>query len=707
MYGIFLLFTLAFIWFCVAGGTLLASRLVPGFALARSLALLLFVLVFFFVEHFVGLGNLHYALPFFMAVSGWVFWKNLAQVKSREFLVSELVFLAAFLYAFIWRFSFPSITPSSERMTDLFFIANYLSGVTLPPVDMWNPPHLFDYYYAFQHYAAALMGRIFALEPGETYNYAFALLGALPITLVAAIGQKLISKAQFSTYQRIGLIALLVLSIVFGGNGLTPLLKMVYKVPEYSSYVKLGASAEAIERGESQYYSALGNKSRDQIIAAARFIGSERDKPMAKNTKVYGSTGSLFFPDTPTVIKSKRMVLPSENLGYQYFLGDYHPTLGGFFLLALGLALLFSLQPASVEMAAEPKTRRWAKMAQALLALCVPVMLITNTWTLPLMVLLICAWILFQLVTRQKLEWLWLVGGGVAGTFLIYPFMSGFLTSTLSTPVQWVPTEMHTPWSRFLALQWPVLLFIGLGFWEGRFRPIAWMFSGVWLFLLVMSELIYIDDPTGDYFSRTNTVMKWWGWIQVGVFVSLGALLMSSTQKWLRWVTVIVLLLITTTAGWELQRHWRHAGKYNAGHLEGHHWYTNNATNRQMFEYLESAPYGVVLEPILKNAYSNTSIYGIFTGKPVLLGWPSHLRTWHGSVPRVWLMKEEIEKFYKGEMADTLSWLQSNKVQYIVFGPKTNNKNFEAIHNQIKSQYAWHEYEHSRKRHTGLWVKID
>jgi hypothetical protein len=45
-----------------------------------------------------------------------------------------------------------------------------------------------------------------------------------------------------------------------------------------------------------------------------------------------------------------------------------------------------------------------------------------------------------------------------------------------------------------------------------------------WLALLVggILEFVYINDPTVAEYTRTNTVMKWWGWIQTGVVRSLG-----------------------------------------------------------------------------------------------------------------------------------------------------------------------------------------
>ncbi|MEJ2620608.1 MAG: hypothetical protein P8163_10185, partial [Candidatus Thiodiazotropha sp.] len=225
------------------------------------------------------------------------------------------------------------------------------------------------------------------------------------------------------------------------------------------------------------------------------------------------------------------------------------------------------------------------------------------------------------------------------------------------------------------------------------------------LSLLIISEFVYIDDPTVGQFERTNSVMKWWGWIQTGAVLSLGAVCLGSTSKWIRWGTVSV-FIVTNIIVLDLASYWYYSGRYSQGKLSGHYWYTKNATNRMMFEYLKAAPEGVVLESVLKNAYSNTSIYSIFNEKPVLLGWPSHLTTWHGSVPRIWILKSEIDKFYRGELNNPIGWLESNKIEYIVFGPGDDNSKFKLIDNQIKSLFVWHEYEHSQQRHTGIWVKV-
>ena len=51
------------------------------------------------------------------------------------------------------------------------------------PLDFWLPHQKLDYYYTFQHYAAALLGRIFGLSPGVSFNFASVLLISLVLTL--------------------------------------------------------------------------------------------------------------------------------------------------------------------------------------------------------------------------------------------------------------------------------------------------------------------------------------------------------------------------------------------------------------------------------------------------------------------------------------------------------------------------------------------
>jgi hypothetical protein len=292
---IYLAATLALVLINLTGITLLVSRWVPPFALARSAGILLACLALFCVEHFLGLGHLSWVWPISTLASLWLIGQGRARLAENGFWRSELVFAIAFLYGFVWRFSFPDITPSSERITDLYFITNYLPGNTLPPLDQWYPPHHFNFYYALQHYGAALLGRIFGLDGGTSCNIAFSLLMALPVTLAWYFTAPFIK----TRWPRL----LLVLALVTGGTGFSPLLHLVIRQPD-----GIDSSWGPAER----------------IISSQRFIGNME---LPSPNRITTPLGKALFPEPKPEQKStpgfEARELPEETYGYQFFLGDY------------------------------------------------------------------------------------------------------------------------------------------------------------------------------------------------------------------------------------------------------------------------------------------------------------------------------------------------------------------------------------------------
>ena len=133
-------FYLALLLLNLAGLTLISRRWIPPFALARSVGILTLCVGLFFIEHFIGLGQLTWVWPITSLISALLLYRQRAELAQSGFWQAEGVFLGAFFYVFAWRFSFPMIYPSSEMVTDLYFIANYLDGSTLPPLDHWYPP---------------------------------------------------------------------------------------------------------------------------------------------------------------------------------------------------------------------------------------------------------------------------------------------------------------------------------------------------------------------------------------------------------------------------------------------------------------------------------------------------------------------------------------------------------------------------------------
>jgi len=269
-----------------------------------------------------------------------------------------------------------------------------------------------------------------------------------------------------------------------------------------------------------------------------------------------------------------------------------------------------------------------------------------------------------------------------------------------------VQAENHTPIVQFFAMHWPLLLFGLLSLFSSGTRKLALSFSAVFLGLLLISECIYVDDPSGDQYERTNTVMKWWGWIWSGGLVTLTTMLLASNTRWIKGVVVLALLVINWYA-LDVFNYWFYTDKSSSGKLAATSVYTGDLVVRDMFDYLGKAPSGIVLENNYGGAYTDSGIYAAFAAKPTLLGWPMHLQTWHGSIGHAWALNEQIIKFYKGELPNAKDWLLANHVEYIVWNAKDSDQAnaWELIKSNIDQSYAWHEFSSDAGRHIGLWVR--
>lgn len=673
----------------VAGLTLCMRRWLPTFALARATGLLVLCLVLFFLEHFQGFGKLTWLWPFSTSAAIAVLYLERNNPLAKGFWRAECVFLVAFAYGFAWKWAFPLFYPSSERITDLFFIGNYLPGQTLPPLDNWFPPNRFDFYYAFQHYAAALMGRIFGFGPGMTCNIAFALLMSLPITLVWDFTKVFLDQS----WKR----WLVVITFVIGGAGISPFVHLSYHAPaNLTGQPKIDAV-------------------NDGMWASSRFIGLFDQR---LNTEL----GHTLFPKKASQNWEPRE-LPLEGFGYQFYVGDYHPPLGGFLLLMMFVASLGALEQSQRKLVtvensrsaptAEASIQKYDSpldktqfILQALLAFTVPLMIATNTWAFPLQVALMLGWILWRTIQGQPPVWKALLIGGGAGFLLLYPFLTTFAGNALPTPIKWVQSQDHTPVAQFLAMHWPLLLFGVLSFFARETRRIALMFAVVFLGLLLVSELIFVDDLSAGKSERTNTVMKWWGWIWSGGQVTLSTLLLASRVRWVQGVAITALLLVNWYAI-DVVQYFMYTDKSAAGKLEGDNVYTYDPVVRDMFKFLQKAPSGVVLENNYGDLLTDSGIYSVFAVKPTLLGWPLHLQTWHGSVSQIWLVKEQIIQFYKGQLPDSANWLLAKQVQYIVWNTRDSAdlKAWETINANIGQSYAWQEFQSDPSRHVGFWIR--
>jgi uncharacterized membrane protein len=335
---VFLSLAIAALWINLLGAGLAAKPFVEDYSIARVVGVVALCLSCFCIEHFFGFGPHLAVLPFTSVASIWIIWRNRALVRAN--VDREAVFAAGFFYCFVWRFTFPDIDYTEDKMPNFGLIESYMRGVRLPGPDLWMSPFPANCYYSFQHYCAALLGRLIGVGPGVSYHLGFCVMVGFTALLMCGCIARLCSWRPGRW--------LVVTSLFFGGCGIAGVVHFLVK--------------EAY------------------ILDVVRFVGGSivhnQLTPLGQRVSGWMATPGLEARD-----------LPMEPFSYYLTKGDFHPPLAGFLLLALAAALI-----ASQESGASGRRR---SVNHALLAATMPIALISNAWIVPLQCLLVVGYFVF------------------------------------------------------------------------------------------------------------------------------------------------------------------------------------------------------------------------------------------------------------------------------------------------------------------------
>jgi len=635
------------LWIDLAGLALALRKVIGSWSLARVSSPIALVAVLFFVEHFVGLGRLSWLFPLTLLVSLWLLLGERDFIHSRW--RTELIFHGAFLYALMWRYSFPGIDASSEKITDLTFIANYLGGGRLPPVDRWLPPFRFDMYYALQHYAAALIGGLFDLTPGMAYNLGFCTMVALVTTAAGATAMLLVRRRRPAL--------ILTASFLVGGVGTAPVIRLIERSPALHSSVRFIGSSFAAD---------------SVTDPAGRWL-----------LRV-----SHVNQDTPD--------LPVETFSYLVGLGDYHPPLGGYLLLMLALLAIAHIEAGCA----------W-EASHALLGASVPLILACNTWQFPLQLALAAGYLLLRVFSRKPVSWKAVAGGAIGSLLLMEPFLAHFGLASVdaSMPIRMVLATQHTPPILWLLIFFPLVAVLALHLLTGEKSRVTVGLCVLWIALLAFSEIFFVDDLYGDKFERFNSALKWWAWIYSGGMLLIGGFNLRARSRVCRWGTTAVLVLTCSYAG-ELGAHFWVTPKPHVGQLDGAAGIRDDAGEKVMLDLLRYAPPAIVLQRIPAGAYISQPALTIFAGQTAFLGWPSHENVWRGNRTDIEARRREVELFFRGDLPDSSRWLTANGIGYVLWGRDDNQLpplTFDRLNALISDRYVWHGYYEAGTYHVGLW----
>jgi uncharacterized membrane protein len=617
--------------------------------LAAALGPLLAVTAVYALECHWGLGrSLSWLLPPSTAASAFLIWLSASPWEPRtgrarlsamlsewrsEFAPRRLagvlgVGAGVFLYAFVWRFLSPDIDGSSEKIADLSYICSYYPGGTIPVRDVWYTPFPSTHYYSLQHYAAALMGRILALRPGEAYNLGFCVLIALGGTAFAG--------TVAMTARRAWVRVLLVLGFVIGGPGTT-------------------------------LFVHLTEKSVNPWVGM-RFIGSAPmdGLPLGPWVKAYQS-------------RFQRMDLPGEPFAYSIYLGDYHAPLSGYYLLGVGaMATLLWWRT---------RQRRHAAVVGATLTWT----LLANTWLLPLQGLCVAGLVVVGLRDWRRLLPP-LAGGAALVWALAWRYLSAFTQSVTGNDVvlRMVPWAEHSPPLLFGIFLLPTLALMGLGLVSGTAH--GRRLCLLWASLLAFSEFFYMDDVYSGPYDRFNTTLKWWPWIAAGTLMTLGPVVLEgSRRRWVRWTGAVFCLypcFYILDIGRPLLGPHPSMGHIEGSHYLTKDEFPRLIVERLRVE----RPGIVVEHPDPQGGFVNSSVVPLLAGQSMWIGWFGHELLWRGYPEDIFKRHDFLMKVYAGQVPDAGRQLLSQDIDYVLWYRQSDTPDLWAgLNRTLAPQYVWCE----------------
>ncbi|MFY9926178.1 MAG: hypothetical protein WAK51_16990 [Opitutaceae bacterium] len=555
---------------------------------------------------------------------------------------------AIFLYAFLWRFTSPDVDGSSEKIADFSYICSYYTGETIPVPDAWLYPYLSTQYYSFQHYGAALMGRVLGLQTGECYN--------IGLCLLIALGGSAFSGAVFMAARKAWVRALVIFGFVFGGMGMTLLVHLTdTDVLPWTSM---------------------------------RYIGSApMDKPpLGPWLKAYQS-------------KFEHLELPGEPFSYSIYLGDYHPPLSGYYLLGLcAMAMLLW---------ARTRQYRYAAIAGCTLTWT----LLANTWVLPLQAIGIGAWLAFNWRDARRLVPA-VMAGAATIWLLTWVYLSVFTASAsgYGAAMRMVPWKEHTPPLLFLLFLLPTIALCLLGLVSGS--PQGRRLGLFWSFLLIFTEYFYVDDIYSGMYDRFNTTLKWWPWVAAGALMTLGPFVLEQARRrWVR-VVGFLFCFYPCFYVLDLWRPFLGGPRESIGKMEGTTYLTKDEFPRLMLGRLKVEKPGVVIErPEKEGGFTNSAVIPLFAGQRMWLGWYGHELLWREFREDVRRRHDRLVSFFNGEMPDAGKWLMAQGIDYVLWYRQGDSPELWAkVNKAVGPEYIWCDiltYQSPREdgRRVGLWKR--
>ena len=648
------LFQAAILITALLGLGLASQRIWPEvpFCLHFCFAPLAFTACLFFLEHFLPLGQPKWLWIPGMVLSGWLI-RTASPTWSKEPVL--WYFFLGFSYCFLWRYTFPDIYPFSDRLNDHVHLMTYSAGGRLPAEDVWMKGNLSNCYYIFQYYAAGLIHRFLGSGPGLTFHLGYcAIIGLTTAAFGAAaqVAAKSIKAGWFAC-----------ICLILGGNGATLVTPFMNGAPP-------------------------------SPLAAERFIGSYA---MPADPEYKTAFGSWLVH----LIGPSKVDAPMEYFSYAIYIGDYHPPLSCFFLMALAVLAIVVAEgavPGSL-------TEKFCVVG----AISTPCfMLISSTMTVPFQGFLILGWLIYRWLIGRRDSWQFLLLVGIALMSLIFPYFSQFAYQSGNYTAHFQLMTERPPFLNWVLVMLPGILLWICCLWAARTQALARLVVVVGFISLIVTYFFEIFNGYTGIYEIYDTTMKWWPW--VFTFLIMMGLICIWPYRNLRVIVIPFFVLTILANSYIMGAYWWTTPKDHLGRLDGYAWFTDVPHQEAIYEQLQTLPKGVVLESAPDSGSAAITL-AQFSGHYSLGGWTFFELFWRGNRQDIVQLEQNRDKFYNGKLDNAASWLRGivpGGVDYIVWLNRDNDRGLDIwpkINDAIKDDYDWRSTFEYNLGHWGMWVK--
>lgn len=615
----------------------------------------------FLISYITWLGGMNHFVPFtrtnslvITLVIGMLIWgtwyaytqpttNKLSEIlRNKQFLglvaFEELLFLTLFAAWAVIRAYNPDIH-GLEKYMDYGFMLSILRAEYFPPIDHFFASEPINYYY-FGHHMAATITQLSGVLPNITYNLQIALIFALTFTgsfsIVLTWFSRMTQKKAFS----LGVL----LAGLLGGTltAVTGNLHTILNVRNLDTYWYATATRLIpFTINEFPVYSF--------IVADLHAHMNNIPQTLLAIAIISHIPYVLRQKHSLTIFKQK-ILLPLHPLQLAtlpILIGSFYPTNAWDFpiyLMLLGVTLLvFFFRTFHHDLEIAPGM--------------VIVKTIKNTTTiiLPVFAISILAFLPFWFTVKpisdgigivkdlspaKEFFTLWGMYLFLAGSFTLYIFRSHLqqlftrtfntqnlvqtLANTLNVQVK-IQKETKSKLAKKLQ----------------NFDILAVICIALWLMLLVLPELIYVEDIYKPDYYRANTMFKLYyaGWVLVSIATAYGfsrmvwAIRMAKGKFWLLNISIQYLLIIATlfypymAIKTVTNSFATHKGLDGTKYLEAIH-----PDDAIAIDWINDTIIGqpVILEAV-GESYTDYARIASNTGLPTVLGWPVHEWLWRGT----------------------------------------------------------------------------